>query len=136
MSFIGDLRILRQLVSGVSGTSQHAARLEQFYGAQADDYDRFRARLLPGRQELLEQIEVPAGARVVDMGGGTGANLELFGQHHHVARWTIVDLSPSLLRVARQRCEQHGLSTRRRGGSRRLRLDVEEPPTSRFFPIR
>ncbi len=45
----------------------------------------------------------------MDMGGGTGANLELLGPQIAAARkiW-LVDLSPSLLAVARKRIRQQG----------------------------
>ena len=51
-----------------------------FYAGQAGAYDDFRRRLLQGRQELWSQlIDARPGGVWVDMGGGTGANLECFG---------------------------------------------------------
>jgi S-adenosylmethionine-diacylgycerolhomoserine-N-methlytransferase len=43
------------------------------------------------------------------MGGGTGANLEYFGPRlEKLRKVSVVDLSPSLLEVARQRIQHHG----------------------------
>src|SRR5262249_49911028 len=87
----------------------HQERLEEFYRRQADGYDSFRARLLHGRAELMQALDLPAGARLLDMGGGTGANIEHLGET--LARLegvTVVDLCPSLLERARNRIERTG----------------------------
>src|SRR5262249_49113795 len=91
------------------GGGSHGDRLEAFYRQQAGAYDDFRKRLLHGRKEMIEALDVPAGARGLDMGGGTGNNLEYFGDRrprfHEI---TIVDLAPSLLRIAEERVARHG----------------------------
>lgn len=89
----------------------HAERLESFYAGQAGDYDAFRARLLQGRAALMEAIDAPDGARWVDMGGGTAANLEALGDRiGRLSKIYVVDLSPSLLAVARRRARDRGWS--------------------------
>jgi len=104
---LGDLKIIWQLVAPVRGTS-HAERLETFYANQADRYDNFRKRLLPGRRSLFEMLPVETDAVLVDMGGGTAANLEHLGVRLRRARRVyVVDLCPSLLAVARRRLERH-----------------------------
>ncbi|XOV89217.1 MAG: class I SAM-dependent methyltransferase [Pseudomonadota bacterium] len=112
MSLTADIRVLRQFLRGSGAGRDHAERLEQFYSLQAEDYDRFRERLLPGRRELISGLPIQNGFRVIDFGGGTGANLEFLPEkaHAQLARWTIVDLSPSLLRVARQRANENAWS--------------------------
>jgi S-adenosylmethionine-diacylgycerolhomoserine-N-methlytransferase len=110
MSLIADLRVLYHLVvKPVRGTS-HAERLESFYAGQAPDYDRFRRRLLHGRRELFQSIDIPADGIWVDMGAGTGANLEFLGDAamRRLRKLYLVDLSPSLLAMARQRVQQGG----------------------------
>jgi S-adenosylmethionine-diacylgycerolhomoserine-N-methlytransferase len=79
------------------------------YEGQAENFDSFRERLLHGRRELFAAIAAPPGGVWVDMGGGTGWNLEQLGPRLHVlAKAYIVDFSPSMLKVARQRIAKHG----------------------------
>ena len=97
---------------GAKGDS-HKERLESFYGGQAGDYDAFRKRLLTGREELMVDIAARhggGGGIWVDMGGGTGANLEMMGDEAVMAfaKVYIVDLCGPLLEVARKRCEERG----------------------------
>ncbi len=109
MSFARDLKILYHLaLSPIQGGS-HQERLESFYAGQADDYDAFRERLLQGRRELYEAIPVHEGGVWVELGGGTASNLEHLGPRLASLRQLhVVDLSPSLLRVAESRCQRHG----------------------------
>jgi S-adenosylmethionine-diacylgycerolhomoserine-N-methlytransferase len=101
-----DARILWRLLRGQPDGASHAERLEGFYAVQATRYDAFRARLLHGRAELIQALEIPAGARVVELGAGTGSNLDALAQTcglERLAQVQLVDLCPSLLAVARQR---------------------------------
>jgi len=99
-----DWTILRQMLRGMPRSASHAADLQAFYAPQADGYDRFRARLLHGRAELIESLPLPRDATVVELGGGTGANAEFFGARlESIARLDIVDLCPALLAQARAR---------------------------------
>lgn len=114
MSLTGDLRVLAQLVAAPFRPrgADHAARMEAFYAAQAEHYDAFRRRLLHGRQEMMRALDLPAGAVLVDMGGGTGANLEFLPPDTLAAleHVYVVDLSESLLAVARERAARNGWS--------------------------
>lgn len=106
-----DARILWRLLRGQPGGASHAERLTRFYTDQADRYDAFRARLLHGREALIEALNVPAGARVVELGGGTGSNLELLDARRPLASLAsaqLVDLCPPLLDQARRRAERLG----------------------------
>ncbi len=109
MSFAGDLKILyHMLLKPVRGDS-HAERLESFYGEQADDYDDFRKRLLKGRETLWEQLPPKENCIWVDMGGGTGSNIELFGDDiAKPSKVYVVDLCSSLLEVAAGRFKEKG----------------------------
>jgi S-adenosylmethionine-diacylgycerolhomoserine-N-methlytransferase len=111
MGMVSDLRVLYHLaVTPVRGAT-HAERLEAFYRDQSGAYDDFRRRLLHGREEMLAALQIPGGGRWLDMGGGTGHNVEALGERRtHLAEVTIVDLCPSLLKVADQRIQQHGWS--------------------------
>jgi S-adenosylmethionine-diacylgycerolhomoserine-N-methlytransferase len=104
MGVAADLRILWHLLLTPIRGDTHSERLESFYKGQAVGYDNFRSRLLPGRQQLYGALPVPAGGRWIDMGGGTGSNLEhLADRLPQLAELFLVDLSPSLLEIARQR---------------------------------
>ena len=111
MGIISDLKILYHMVLRPVRGKNHAERLESFYGGQAKGYDDFRKRLLKGREELFAELPKPKGAVWVDMGGGTGSNIEHLSDN--VAEFKkvyVVDLSPSLLGIAKQRFEDRGWS--------------------------
>jgi S-adenosylmethionine-diacylgycerolhomoserine-N-methlytransferase len=99
MGFASDLKILYHLALKPVRGKDHAARMESFYAGQAEAYDDFRKRLLKGRQELWNLIEIPAGGAWLDMGGGTGANLDYFGDRlGQLGKVYVLDLSHSLCR--------------------------------------
>jgi S-adenosylmethionine-diacylgycerolhomoserine-N-methlytransferase len=105
MSLLADARTLVQLARGSSGRGSYAERLQAFYGPQAAHYDAFRERLLHGREDLIRRLGPPPGGTVVELGGGTGRNLEYFGPRmRSFARVEVVDLCPALLEQARKRC--------------------------------
>jgi len=107
MAFFSDLKVLyHMLFKPVRGDS-HAERMESFYGGQANAYDDFRKRLLPGREELFATIKKPAGGVWVDMGGGTGSNIDnLADCIDQLQKVYVVDLSESLLKVAADRFKE------------------------------
>jgi S-adenosylmethionine-diacylgycerolhomoserine-N-methlytransferase len=109
MSIASDLKTLFHITLAPVRGRTHQERLESFYAGQAQDYDRFRRHLLHGRQQLYERIDVPDGGIWVEMGGGTGSNLEFLGDRiRKLRRVHVVDLSPSLLDIARQRTTRLG----------------------------
>lgn len=109
MSFASDLRILYHLAFKPPRGRTQAERMDSFYRGQAEGYDAFRRRLLPGREELVRRIRPPAGAVGVDMGGGTAANVECLGSEiDRMKSLYVVDLSSSLIDVARRRVARRG----------------------------
>lgn len=123
MGFASDLRILYHLALKPVRGKDHAARMESFYAGQAAGYDDFRKRLLKGRQELWNLIQPPPGGIWLDMGGGTGANLEFFlapmpqapspeppnpSRVAGLEKIYVLDLSHSLLEIANQRIAAAG----------------------------
>lgn len=111
MSLRGDLKVLYHLALNPIRGGSHGERLESFYKGQAEGYDDFRRRLLRGRGSLYRHLarSLPPDAVWVDMGAGTGANLEaLSGGIPSLKRVYIVDLSPSLLKVAERRIADRG----------------------------
>ena len=109
MSFLADLRVLYHLLLKPVRGQDHAARMESFYAGQADAYDDFRRRLLHGREILWGALDIPDGGVWVDMGGGTGGNIEYFGPSlSRLKKVYVVDISPSLLNIANRRIDKHG----------------------------
>jgi S-adenosylmethionine-diacylgycerolhomoserine-N-methlytransferase len=109
MGLVSDLRVLYHLAFTRARGGSHGDRLEAFYRHQAGVYDSFRERLLHGRREMMEGLEIPEGGRLLDLGGGTGSNLEYLGVRREGLRsLTVVDLCPSLLRAATERVWRHG----------------------------
>lgn len=105
MNLLADARTLMQLARGRAAHGSHAQRLQAFYRPQAEHYDAFRERLLHGREDLINRLAPAPGARVVELGGGTGRNLEYFGPRLlSFARVEVVDLCPALLEQAGRRC--------------------------------
>lgn len=105
-----DAAVLRQMLRGMPRSASHAQNLQNFYSAQAQDYDRFRERLLRGREELITCLlaKLPSQARIVELGGGTGRNLDFFGDRlDDIAQFDLVDLCPALLDRARERIAHH-----------------------------
>jgi hypothetical protein len=101
MGLLGDLRILYHLVVHPGRATSPAERLEQFYHHQAESYDAFRQRFLHGRREMIQALALPDGGCWLDLGGGTGHNLEYRAEQlPRLRKVTVVDLCPSLLRVA------------------------------------
>jgi S-adenosylmethionine-diacylgycerolhomoserine-N-methlytransferase len=109
MGFLSDLKILYHLTLRPVRGKDHAARMESFYAGQADAYDDFRKRLLKGRQEMYSSIPVPQGGTWIDMGGGTGSNLDyLEDRIGTLSKVYVLDLSHSLLEIAKQRVAGRG----------------------------
>jgi S-adenosylmethionine-diacylgycerolhomoserine-N-methlytransferase len=100
-----DAGVLLSLLRGLPRrSSSHAEALARFYGPQAHRYDDFRERLLRGREELIRALPTHPGDRIVELGGGTGRNLEFFGPRLQTfATVDLVDLCQPLLDVAATR---------------------------------
>ncbi len=105
---LGTLGTVLRLLRGQRRRGDHAGKLQAFYQGQAAGYDAFRERLLHGRQELVERLLASvAGTNrptLVELGAGTGKNLDYFGSElERFARVDLVDLCPALLAIARGR---------------------------------
>src|SRR5262249_3779829 len=125
MSLASDLKTLFHMTLMPIRGKNHRDRLESFYAAQARSYDSFRAHLLRGRQELYESLPVPEGGVWLEMGGGTGPTLESLGDRlRQLGRVHVVDLSTSLLGIARERIAAHGWNN----------VEVHEQDVTTFQP--
>lgn len=97
-------RVLGALLRGLSSHGPLARRLDRFYAPQADHYDATRIRLLHGRRLLPALVDLRPGDVLVELGAGTGANVDLLGpQATQCAEIQLVDLCRPLLDVARRR---------------------------------
>lgn len=104
-----DARVLWRMARGRSRRDDHAASLQDFYAPQAERYDSFRERLLHGRDELIDRLDIGAGMRIVELGCGTGSSLTRMGPRAaDCESIQLVDLCPALLEIGRQRAEGRG----------------------------
>lgn len=96
------------MLRGLPRSGSAAQRLQAFYAPQAGRYDAFRKRLLHGREELMQRLPAAPGDVVVELGCGTGENLERLGERlAGLHRLILVDLCPALLEQARARTSRH-----------------------------
>ncbi len=109
MGLFADMKILYHMLLRPVRGKNHAQRMESFYGGQAEGYDDFRKRLLKGREELYAALPRPKDGVWVDMGGGTGSNIEYLADGiDQLKKVYVVDLATSLLGVASRRFEERG----------------------------
>jgi S-adenosylmethionine-diacylgycerolhomoserine-N-methlytransferase len=96
--------VLLSMLRGKPRSGTAAQQLEAFYAPQAGRYDAFRERLLHGRTELIQRLPAAPGSVVVELGGGTGANMERLKERlPTLRRYVVVDLCAALLEQARLR---------------------------------
>ncbi|KAJ1941696.1 hypothetical protein FBU59_003427, partial [Linderina macrospora] len=99
--------------------SNQQGRLDAFYEGQADVYDATRGGLLRGRTTMLKLVAAELRSRVhrgdkpvwVDVGGGTGWNIEQMDKYFgikHFEHVYLIDLCRPLCKVAEQRFRQRG----------------------------
>lgn len=64
--------------------------------------------MLHGRLPMVTAMPAPKGGTWVDLGGGTGSNLEFFGENlNHWGKVVVLDLCPSLVKTAQARIDSH-----------------------------
>ncbi|KAI8617529.1 hypothetical protein BC830DRAFT_1062395 [Chytriomyces sp. MP71] len=97
-------------------SQEHQNRLEAFYEGQADIYDETRRRLLRGRSTMLKLCAAQLAQFYpryawIDIGGGTGANIEMMNTFFPIRNFDkvyLVDITPSLCKVAEERFKRLG----------------------------
>ena len=110
-SFYTDLQVLYALWFAKIKGNNYQEKLESFYNKQASLYDSYRCRMLHGRQPLIVEMSAKKNDVWVDFGGGTGSNLEFFGKNvTDFKDVTIVDITPSLVKVAKERIAKNNWS--------------------------
>lgn len=78
---------------------------KEFYQTHAEAFSATRGRLQPGTLRVLE--DVPADARVLDLGCGNGGVAAQLAASRHRGSYVGVDFSEGLLQAARQRLAAH-----------------------------
>jgi len=103
-TWASDYQVLKSMIfADVKGSTQQE-RLESFYVTQADLYDSYRHRMLHGRWPMITAMPAVKGGVWVDIGGGTGSNLEYFGDRlDYWGKIVVLDLCPSLVETAKKR---------------------------------
>lgn len=108
MKITEEFKMLYYIALSPIKGSTHAKRMESLYENQSENFDRFRKRLLHGRKKLITLLDIPKNSVWVDLGGATGSNLEYLGEQvHDLKKIYIVDIAPSLLRIAEQRIRRN-----------------------------
>lgn len=92
--------------TATSAEAEHQS-LRNYYKLHAGIYDATRWSFLFGRRRVLELVAGTAPARVLEIGCGTGANLETLCRLFPQAEITGVDLSSSMLDQAWTRLKPH-----------------------------
>lgn len=88
-------------MAGLAGS--HGELMNAVYRRQRWIYDASRKYFLFGRDHLIAHLDPPEGGRVLEIGCGTGRNLDLIGRRHPGARRFGLDISSEMLRSARKK---------------------------------
>lgn len=91
--------------------------LEAIFDQQAESYDQQWSKLAPIRDGLNLLVgavfsDLPADARVLCVGAGTGSEIIHLAQRFPAHRFTAVEPSAPMLEVCRRRAEEHGIASR------------------------
>jgi len=82
------------------------AHESKLYSEFAPFYDRVFGKIFYNRLErVIEDLYIPLGAQVLEVGAGTGTSFPAYPTHCNV---TGVDLAPDMLARARQKIEENG----------------------------
>lgn len=94
----------------MSIVAEHAGRhMDGIYRYQRHVYDATRKYYLLGRDRLLDELQPEDGARVLEIGCGTGRNLILAARRYPRVRFTGFDVSQAMLDTARSSVSRAGL---------------------------
>lgn len=87
-----------------TNTTSHNSSVEKYYRFHSHIYDATRWAFLFGRDTLLEQIsDMPSQPEILEIGCGTGTNIEQLQFHFPDAHILGLDLSEDMLDVARKK---------------------------------
>jgi S-adenosylmethionine-diacylgycerolhomoserine-N-methlytransferase len=89
-----------------------AVRMDRQYRWQRHVYDLTRLPYLLGRDQLVAQLQPPAGARILEIGCGTGRNLIRVARKFNEVECFGLDVSSVMLETARRSIAGAGLERR------------------------
>jgi phosphatidylethanolamine/phosphatidyl-N-methylethanolamine N-methyltransferase len=82
------------------------AHESKIYSEFAPLYDKIFGKIFYSRLErVIDDLEIPPGAKVLEVGAGTGTSFPAYPTHCEVIG---IDLAPDMLARARQKIEDHG----------------------------
>ena len=100
---------------GANLSLAQAQAMDRMYRLQRHVYDASRRFYLLGRDRLIDELDVPEGGSVLEIGCGTGRNLVKAAQRYPTARIHGVDISHEMLKSA-------GVAVTRAGLTRRISI--------------
>jgi S-adenosylmethionine-diacylgycerolhomoserine-N-methlytransferase len=88
----------------MSTAQEQTKTMERYYRLQSKIYDATRWSFLFGRQRIIREIPLDAGApaHMLEVGCGTGYNLRRLARRFPRAHLSGMDVSPDMLRLARR----------------------------------
>ncbi|MBN9249808.1 MAG: class I SAM-dependent methyltransferase, partial [Mesorhizobium sp.] len=90
----------------------HAALMDDTYRWQRHIYDLTRKYYLLGRDRLINGLDAPAGAAILELGCGTGRNLVMAARRYPDARLYGLDISAEMLAKAQRSVDGRALTNR------------------------
>lgn len=99
-------------MSGAAATGSAAGLMDRIYRHQRHIYDASRKFYLLGRDELIEGLQPPAGASILEIGCGTGRNLIKIARRYPACDCYGLDVSAEMLVTARASVARAGLTDR------------------------
>ena len=86
--------------------AENEAHESKLYGEFAPLYDKIFGKIFYSRLErVIDDLGIPPGAQVLEVGAGTGTSFPAYPSHCNV---TGIDLAPDMLARARQKIADHG----------------------------
>jgi len=91
---------------------QSAALMNRIYRRQRYIYDLTRKYFLLGRDRMIDELNVPDGGRVLEIGCGTGRNLIVAAKKNPQGLFYGFDISNEMLKSARNNINRHNTRER------------------------
>lgn len=99
-------------MAGSPAANGHAELMDGVYRLQRHLYDATRKHYLLGRDRLIDELALPDGGTVLELGCGTARNIALAARRYPRARFFGLDISSEMLATARRTLEREGIAGR------------------------